>query len=135
MLGWFRRRSEKVIDDAAALEAEFDEVMRKVDSFDDRLRATVAYGVAFSWRIFVASYPTAERFQDEPLSKQMEFVDKLTQLENYFKSKQSELGLAAVGAALTRMYLAPLIERNAAMGNRMADRLERLNREGFSLLK
>lgn len=131
MFGWLRRRKEPRSEAEAAFEEEFNEVMRKVDAASPPARAAVAYGVAFSWRMFVTSYPTAAQFQSEPRNVQMAFADKLTKLEEHLTSRGDA---TALGVGLTKMYLAPLVDHNAALANRMVARLEPLNREGYVLL-
>ena len=128
-------QKKPIIDEVATVEAGFNELMRKVDLFDAGPRAVVATGTAFSWRVFVAHYSSAEGFQNAPEAKQAEIMDHLEKIKIDFKRTEGEVSLAAIGVELTRMYLFVLMERNAVVGNRMADRLERLNYEGFQLLK
>ena len=41
----------------------------------------------------------------------------------------------ALGTALLKMYLAPVIEENPAKENRMAEKIEPLNREGWPIVQ
>jgi hypothetical protein len=59
-------------------------------------------------------------------------MKKFTDLETIMTENNDPQ--VAIGVALTKMYLAPLIEDNGPMVNRMAEQLEPLNREGAILL-
>lgn len=119
------------ISEAEALEAEFNEVMRRVMTAPGAVRVAVAYGVAFLWKLFDAEFGSAEAFQIQPRSVQLAYLEKLTKLEESMAQRDPQVSL---GVALTKMYLAPIIERNGTMVNRMADHIEPLNREGSILL-
>jgi hypothetical protein len=129
MFGWLRRK-KNIATEAQALEAEFDAEMQKLATVSGDTRAAVAYGVALSWRMFNAEFGSAEAFQNEPRRVQIAYAKKLVDLREAMMNREPEI---ALGIALTTMCLAPLIERNSALVNRMAEKLEPLNREGSVL--
>jgi hypothetical protein len=133
---WFQRRPKteamNSAADAEALEAEFNEVLRKVNAASPVARAAVGYGVALAWKIFNAEFPSIDEFRGQSRSLQMDFLTKLAKTEDIMRDKNDPQ--VALGVALTKMYFAPLIEGNGPMVNRMAEQLEPLNREGALLL-
>lgn len=134
MFSWFRKKritDSGAADEAEALEAEFNGVLNQVAHFSDAQRAQVARGVALSWKLFNAQFESADAFLGRPRKDQLDYLEKVA---NFEQSVTEEEPLLAIGVALTRMYLAPLIERNAVMVNRMAEKLEPLNRDGFAML-
>jgi hypothetical protein len=128
---WFHRRP-RALSAAEALEAEFNEVMRKVNEASSVARACVGYGVTFAWKIFNAEFSSMDEFRRPPRSRQIDFMKKFTHLEKIMTENNDPQ--VALGVALTKMYFGPLIEGNGPMVNRMAEQLEPLNREGAILL-
>jgi hypothetical protein len=128
---WFHRKP-KALSATEALEAEFNEVMRKVNEASPVARACVGYGVAFAWKIFNAEFSSMDEFRRQSRSRQLDFMKKFTHLETIMTENNDPQ--VALGVALTKMYFAPLIEGNGPMINRMAEQLEPLNREGAILL-
>jgi hypothetical protein len=87
------------------LEAEFNEVIRKVSEASPVARAAVGYGVAFAWKIFHAEFQSVEEYQRQSRSRQLDVFQKLTNVERVMHEKGDHQ--IAIGIALTKMYFAP----------------------------
>lgn len=131
MFGWGRRKQSAPATQADA-ERMFMQAMAQVSTLSAVDRATVAYGVAFSWKVFNAQFKSVENFRRQSFREQNIFVDGLQNMQVKLAAN-GDPGVG-IGVSLTIMFLAAVIECDAAMINRLSDQLEPLNREGFLLV-
>ncbi len=95
-------------------------------------KMAVAYMVAFSWKAFNANFGSAEAFLERPRPEQIDYLVKLADFETSLLNDGKKL--EALGPALLKMYLAPLIEGDHHMANKFADQLEPLNEKGSPMV-
>jgi len=110
----------------------FMETMAGVSSLSGTERATVAYGVAFSWKAFNVNFKSVENFKRQPLSVKAKFLEGLQKMQVKM-AEEGDTGVS-LGISLTTMFVVACMDGDGGLINRMSDQLEPLNREGFRLL-
>jgi hypothetical protein len=128
MFGWGRRKEPMA--DEKVVEA-FKTSMETVSGFAPERRLAVAYGVAFTWKLFNVNFSSTGHFRSNKRQRDKFFkgVDKLREEMNRRGDNDVVRGII-----MTSFYFLSLVDSDAATINWMADQLEPLNREGFALV-
>ena len=128
MFGLFKERKS----DDQVLEEEFNGVLSAFDKAPEVNKLAIAYMLAFCWKLFNSKFGSQDEFKRSSRDQQFDYLRSLTSLES--KLVKDGKKLEAVGVALMKMYLAPLMEGDDDMALRMAKKLEPLNQLGWPLL-
>jgi hypothetical protein len=137
MFGFWQK--PQITDQISKLEVIFDEHYQKIMKTPELDRTCIAVGVSTAWRMLNANFGSAEGFMREPLTNKHNFVEKVQEMADAMLKRGDDH--CAVGMTLATMYfsmLAAVSESNgsqrrkaSATLNRMADRLEPLNKLGW----
>ena len=119
---------------AEKLEIEFNEIVSLLDKADANTRVAVGYGINVLWQAFNARFNSIEEFQKQNHGFKIDYLKSISTFESLVRNEQSDKEVA-LGASLFKMFLAPVIDGNQKMVNRMVEKLEPLNAEGWSFAK
>jgi hypothetical protein len=103
---------------------EFEELTALIRRSDLALRMVVAHSIHTANAAFQKSFASLEAFQVLPMSRQMDYVQKLSAMERELHAVEPA---AAMGFGLFKMYVGALTEGDTQLANQFAKELDELS--------
>ena len=99
-----------------ALREEFETVTKALRQADDVVQIAVGHAINMANSIFHQTYNSPSEFQKLPKAKQIEFINKLTNMEVGLREEKNDPH-SSIGFGLFKMWVGALSEKDTELMN------------------
>lgn len=110
------------------LRKDFDKLTAEIHSAERTVQVAVGWALNLVHSIFRKSFPSNAAFELLSKGEKIEFIERISRFEDDLLER--DLGQAAVGCALFKMWLGALAEGDEELGNYFSRELDHFSRLG-----
>ncbi len=110
-----------------AFREEFMQYTKALRNSDEVAQIAVGHSINIAHSIFIQTYSTTDEFMRLPKQHKMNFIQKLTEMENKLSESDSH---AALGFGLFKMWVGVLTENDEELIENFSTELEYFSKKG-----
>ncbi len=112
-----------------ALREEFELVTRALRQADDVAQIAVGHAINMANSLFQQAYNSPSEFQALPESQQIEYINKLTNMEVMLREEKNDPH-SSIGFGLFKMWVGAVSEKDTELMNQFRSELAHFSRKG-----
>lgn len=112
-----------------AFREEFEAVTKALHQADDAVQIAVGHAINMANSIFHQAYSTPSEFQKLPKAKQIEYINKLTNMEVGLREEKNDPN-SSIGFGLFKMWIGALSENDTELMKQFNAELAHFSRKG-----
>ena len=112
-----------------AFREEFKTVTQALRQADDLAQIAVGHAINMANNLFLQEHNTPSDFQKLPKAKQIEYINKLSNMEVGLREEKNDLH-SSMGFGLFKMWVGALSEDDTELMNQLSSELAHFSRKG-----